>query len=173
MALSGFERLLLANQYRILEKLYPQEADDLAVRRKAIESGWELQIDGLFRDDGLTREQCVEVIDILDMFSLLKRSYDDAQAPTKLDEADITFKGFDGNYETEQWAYTLFLVEDEGKFTWLRRPNFDFNSHMPTLWRYRPMLAAWKAMGRPYRLTPEQIADVVAAGAAAKASYYP
>ena len=39
--LTTLDRLVLSNQYRILEALYPDEAETLAIKREAIENGYE------------------------------------------------------------------------------------------------------------------------------------
>ena len=43
--LSRLDRLFLSNQLRILEALYPEEANDLARRREALECGYEMLYD--------------------------------------------------------------------------------------------------------------------------------
>ena len=40
MPLSKLERYFLSNQLRIMETLFPNEADDFAVQREAIEQGY-------------------------------------------------------------------------------------------------------------------------------------
>ena len=49
------ERLLLANQCKILEKLYPSDADHYAARREALERGYTLEYSSVFRNHLRTR----------------------------------------------------------------------------------------------------------------------
>ncbi len=47
MKLTRTERWILSNQYRILEALYPDERGSLEKARIALESGYELEYDGM------------------------------------------------------------------------------------------------------------------------------
>lgn len=79
MKLSKVERLMLVNQYLILEGLYPDEKEFYANNRKAIEEGFELHYSDLFAgisDKTLTEKECREVLDILDMFRAITFSYE-------------------------------------------------------------------------------------------------
>lgn len=42
MKLTRMERIVLVNQLRIMEALYPDEASQLGVQREALERGYEL-----------------------------------------------------------------------------------------------------------------------------------
>ena len=44
-SLSRHERLFLYNQYKILEALYPGEAEYYSVKREALEYGYEIEYD--------------------------------------------------------------------------------------------------------------------------------
>ena len=66
------ERLILANQYSILEKLSEDEDDakHYAQMRTIVQDGLTLEYGDLysgFEKEELTEQQCHEVIDILDM----------------------------------------------------------------------------------------------------------
>src|SRR3954468_5735854 len=123
LKLTRTERWILANQYRILEALYPDEAKRLAEYREAIEHGYELHYDWIAhsiydKGDALSAEECKEVIQILDMHRALKRSYEALTDKSGIKEYGVKFAGFDGNNETAQMAYARYFCEqDGGKFT--------------------------------------------------------
>lgn len=108
---------MLSNQYRILEKLYPEEAEHHARAREVLEDGYELNYDWIaehIAERPMSEDECKEDLDILDMFSALERSYARfAEKPAGVDERDVRFHGFDGNHETEQLGYASFLIEKE------------------------------------------------------------
>jgi len=169
MRLSRTERWILSNQYRILEALYPDEAESLRESREALEHGYELDYklacEHVYSDeDVMTEEECEEVVDILEMFSALKRAYQSLKDKSGIQDWSIKFAGFDGNNETKQMAYARYFCRSGGgRYTELDRGD-DFNSHMPVLGRYREMFAKWKEMGEKREMTNEDIVRVTTTG---------
>ena len=102
MELSESERLILSNQYKILEELYPDEANIYRRHGKIVEEGYTLNYEEICTHiyDELSNKECREVLDILDMHSALRQS---AQALTDEPSISISFHGFDGNNETKQF----------------------------------------------------------------------
>jgi uncharacterized protein len=143
MKLDQYQRTVLANQYRILEKLDPDGG--WGRRLKVVEGGFELQYD--FEDSNvLTEEDCGEVGDILNLFRVLRYSYRDLPDAEKkgIEPRELKFSGFDGNdpKEGRYLAYTRFLWDD-GQFTESKDDGSDGgNSHSPMLEVYRRMVAA-------------------------------
>lgn len=83
--LSKTERWILANQYAILEKVDPENADYHARARAAIEHGYEMHYPWLTEsiyegEDVMGVEECKEVTDTLEMHRRLQRSYDALEA---------------------------------------------------------------------------------------------
>lgn len=167
MELSKKERLSFIYQLRILEALYPDDADYYAKNRTALEEGYTLHYDWMFEHlyDELSEEQCREVIDILDMYSEI------AWGLQKLDEGDelkkhhlAEFRGFDGNNETHLMAYARYFVVDLDRFAVLKKDEYPyFNSHCPMLETYRTMLERWRSLGSKHNLGREQIATILGA----------
>src|SRR3546814_2004917 len=71
------ERLFLSNQMRILEALYPEEAQYISTQRVAVERGYEFLYDFELMshiyegDDTLSSDEAKEVWDTLEMFGAL------------------------------------------------------------------------------------------------------
>jgi uncharacterized protein YfbU (UPF0304 family) len=165
MELSKMDRLSLSFQLKILEKLYPEEADYYAQNRKAIEEGYALHYDWLFEHiyEGLNVEECKEVLDILDMYRAITFSIEDIEDKTDLDSPFIKFSGFDGNNESKQMAYTRYFIYDLDRYQELKygKDYRDFNSHCPLLDKYRKMLVEWKKSRNPHQLSKETIMRIV------------
>src|SRR5437868_5720806 len=94
MKLTYVERWTLANQYRILEALYPDEAKHHQYARTVLEEGYELHYldlyPGLSQDEGtLSEMECDEIQEILQMYWVLQNTYQ------KLPNAER--KGIDGD----------------------------------------------------------------------------
>jgi uncharacterized protein YfbU (UPF0304 family) len=168
MKLTRAERWILSNQCRILEVLYPEEAEDFQKAREVIEAGYELNYDWITQHISpdnrmLSDEECREIIDILAMFSALKDSYQNLVDPSGIEEHAVMFSGFDGHSEITQRDYVLFLVDREHKFLSLDR-GYDFTSDRPRLHAYRRMLAAWRKFDESYDLAKDDMLCIIAAG---------
>jgi uncharacterized protein YfbU (UPF0304 family) len=166
MKLTRTERWMLANQYLILEALYPEDARYYKEVRTVLEEGYELHYDWISQriysgESILSEAECKEVIDTLAMFEALQDSYKILADKSGIEEWRVKFRGFDGNHETKQLAYaSFFCAHGGGRFQSLEKPK-DLNSHSPSLERYRRMLAHWKQSGEEYRLTKEQIMKII------------
>jgi uncharacterized protein YfbU (UPF0304 family) len=155
------DRMILHNQFIILEKLNPREADFYKKAQEILELGLVAEyrdIEMLFAPE-MTKEQCVEVGDILQMFDLLKLAYEGLQENTGIDQHHLTFLGFDGNNEGVQMRYAEFLRRN-GSFTTILTGSL--NSHHPVLDRYRNMVGWWKASADRFTLTREDILRITA-----------
>jgi uncharacterized protein len=160
--LSRKDRVILFNQLLILEKLYPNEADDYAKLREAVHSGYALEYGRLAESvsDEFSREGCKEVYDILEMHRALNFSH--KKAGVRAD--DVRFEGFDGNGETDQMAYARYLLKDRGLYDELQQKGYDYNSHFPKLDHYRAMLHEWRALGEKRReLSAAEIQRIISA----------
>jgi len=166
MKLSRVERWILSNQFHILEALYPDDADHYAKVHEALESGYELHYEWfsehIYNDrDIMTPEENREVIEILSMFDSLKRAYGSLSDKTGIEESRVKFCGFDGNNETKQMGYArYFCTLKGGRFTDLDRGD-NFNSHGPTLARYRRMLSEWKKSVDQNNLSKDDIIRII------------
>jgi uncharacterized protein len=168
MKLTPAERWILSNQFSILERLNPDDAEHYRNVREAIECGYETDYDTYSPHiytgaDVTTEEESMEVIEILAMFDALKQSYKGLSDKSGIDESRIQFHGFDGNTEGKQMAYARYFCSlDGGRFTDLDRGD-NFNSHMPVLDWYRRMLAAWNASTDKYHLRKSDIERIISA----------
>ena len=100
-------------------------------------------------------------MNILDVWTHIEESFDDLpvadrrRVMTEAKPYGPKFRGFDGNYEGDQYSIAKFLIERTGRFS-----NIDskkLNSHMPTLDGYRRMVAAHKKTNRGASLSANEI----------------
>jgi len=169
MDLTLKERLILANQYRILALLDESEADYHQRMEKVVKEGYALHYSHMtssFEEDGLSEDECRFVIDTLDMHRALLRSFD-ALSPAEQgavghSRESLTFDGFDGNNDDE-FGYVDFLVNDLGKWQEVLdgRPGWDLNSHGHVISIYRRMLEVWRDLPDKFKMTIEGIKCVV------------
>ncbi|MEK6299699.1 MAG: YfbU family protein [Acidobacteriota bacterium] len=165
MKLSRIERWVLSNQYKILERLYPEESSGYAEAREALERGYELNYDWpvlqvVEDDDVLIADACREIIDILQMFSVIKSSLAELDDKSGVSAFELKFGGFDGNNESKELSYARYLCRsDGGRFKDLGEDPI-FNCHMPTLRTYRRMLAAWQQSTDKVSLSKEDLVRI-------------
>lgn len=153
MQLTKVEKLVLINQYEMLKGIYPNRREDYEVILSALQDGYEQDFEQLVcrSDTPLTEETYKEVRDILEMF----------RAITGPEGSSVRFAGFDGNEETEHYAYARFLLEERGLWRESRPENNEYNTHFPVLEDYRLMLSEWERLGRRHDLTAEELDQIV------------
>lgn len=153
------ERLILLNQYRILQKLDPDDKT-WAELEKVLSSGYAGEygrmLDGIDPHE-MSSEQCAWVRHVLDMFRALH------VPELKLNKDDIRFPGFDGNEEGEQYSYMLHLRETRRWPESLHPddPSYNLNTHTPVSDVYNEMLEIWDAQPEPFTLNPEVAKQLV------------
>ena len=168
MKLDRKDRWILSNQLRILEALYPSEAQYHRQNREALESGYEFHYPEATQhvypeEYTMTVEECKEVINILTMFDHLRTAYEELGETAGIDKWAVEFSGFDGNNETKQMAYARYFCSlDGGRFQNLSKGD-DFNSHRPVLGVYQRMLVQWRKSTNPHNLSKEDVKRIVSA----------
>lgn len=165
MKLSKLERANLALKLKILEALYPNEANEYRIRRKALEEGYELHYawieDELY--DGLNESQCRFVLNVLDMYRSINIGLQNLPEDDSLKNHHLAkFQGFDGNNENEYMSYTRYFILDLDRFDELKQTDFDqFNSHSPMIATYKSMLERLATAKNKHRLSRNDIAHVL------------
>lgn len=165
MELSKKERLMLINQYRILSILNPDGAASYNVRIKMLENGYSLHYDEMvsWLDDGMSREECQEVIDILEMYRCLWQSFRKLKDKKGIRKNDVRFPGFDAKDEEKQLNYAEFVMYSLKRYREFhqrrRLPNHD--SYRPMLGQYRAMISVWRSLGCRKLLTKDEIIQIL------------
>jgi len=164
--MTKLERLMLANQLLILERLAPDEAECYAPMRKALIEGYSLHYEDalqMFHDD-LPEEQCREVLDVLAMYRAITNTIAKLKPDDELrDHYRARFPGFDGNNEGALMGYVRYFIVDLDRYEELRygADNPSFNSHAPMLPAYRKMLTDWKGLGQQHEMTRDDLTSVL------------
>jgi uncharacterized protein YfbU (UPF0304 family) len=165
LSLTRIERLLLANQFRILEAVVPQEAERYRAAAEALERGYELHYKvavSAISEETLPESECEEILDIMQMFSNLKHSYNKLEDKSGIEERALQFDGFDGNSEGKQLSYAQYFCRSFKEL--VERDIPDSHSHMLPI--YRKMLKEYKKRSKAKQplgtveLTREDIAHI-------------
>lgn len=170
------EREILANQFRILEKLEgDNQQRDYRNLIEALERGYELHYMDVFEDlseTTLSKDDCRRVLDILEMFRGLIYSYQGLKrdrVETTLTENDVKFVGFDGNdpLECKYMLYTSYFIQDLDRYSEIQEISHpSFNSHCKMISTYMSMLQRWHEFKQDktinqYLMNEEQIRYVM------------
>ncbi len=167
MELTKKDRLILINQFLILEKLYPDDANYYEQHRIALQQGYKLHYPWIVENiwDELDESECRRVLDTLDMYRAIKHSYQRLSDKADIDENRIQFRGYDGNHESQYLSYARYFIVDLDRYVELRNDVKypDFNSHCSMLPKYDRMLSGWESLNRSHDLSAEQIKTLLEA----------
>ncbi len=151
MNLNLTERLLIYNQARILEALFPDEANNYKAVQTIMMDGYKYLYDDMvefFTKPGeeLSLEKSELLIDFLSMFRAIHHSLLNIPNQNGLDIDVLSFKGFDGNDETQYMSFVQFFCtefEERGRFNELWEQTHEFNSHASMFDRYQALHDEW------------------------------
>lgn len=170
MKLDRKDRFIIANQLKILEALYPEEASSYAIQRTAFEEGYEshyLWAMGHISENPLAEGDTKEVVDTLDMFRAIRHCYKNLPDKAGIDEHALRFQGYDGNdsIESRLLGYARYFVVELERFQEIledQTGHFDFNSHSEMREVYRRMLEVWKRLPveQRHKLTKAQLVEI-------------
>jgi uncharacterized protein len=163
MKLSDGEKIIILMLTELYEKLQVDGDMEPEFLRSAIFNdmlwGIKWKYSGIPFSDSEDPEVVKEVLDILDLWSCIERSYAKLDSGGKealrknlgaLGDAP-RFQGFDGNNEGEYVGTALFLVNELERFVEFK--GRDFNCHYPSIDMHRRMLAAFEPLRRKFVLT--------------------
>ncbi|MFJ5537449.1 YfbU family protein [Vreelandella titanicae] len=171
MKITDGEKIILLMLSELYDKLGVEGEVEPDFIRSAIFSNntWSIpwKYVGIPFEEQETPEVVKEVLDILDMWSMIERSYENLSNESKVfveKEAspfgkDPKFPGFDGNNETEYMGTASFLVNDLDRFEEFK--GRDFNSHCPSIDSYRRMLSVFKPLLKNLNFQPLSAQNIV------------
>ena len=160
------ERVALINQYRILGKLYPEEASHYEELEEILVEGYEIFYSKVTEwiDDDMPTHKCKLVLDILELYRFIEDYIKVSKDKTAKGHHRSSFMGFDGNNESEYMTFARFLIEKQDKFV-EQKANFakndHLNSHVPMVETYKRMLGTWNGLGKPYKLNAQQVISIL------------
>ena len=164
MKLTRIERWILSNQLTLLEILDEENLAHYEESRKIIENGYEYLYDGCIsyiapEDETISVQESRNVIDILDMFRGITSSLRQLEDASGLDENELRFHGFDGNYEAAHLVFAEFFCKeyDGGRYPEVVEHLDSFNTHHPILDSYNRMLEVWNTCDNKFQLAREEL----------------
>lgn len=168
--LDQFQRTVLANQYRILQKLEALQKGgpkgDWDLKLEALERGYEAEYP-LEKGDPVTDAECEEVTEVLRLYRALRQGFARLSDADKkgIDEEKLKFEGWDLNDPVE--GRFIGYVDHLAKLNQFKgsnnQENDEGNSHSENREWYRRMVKARKQSADPAELTRDDILRILSA----------
>ena len=164
-SISLIERLILAQQSRILAAVDPKQREDHIFVAEVFENGFTDFYEQAFTviTPEFGKENSDYVRSIMGIYFDIQYSYDNKLTEEERKEVGtVTFPGFDGN-DTQDIYRARFarFCSDHGQYKALKCMGSDLNSHMPVEQRYTSMIRRYEEMGSPRELTADQIKNLM------------
>ena len=160
------DRLFLINQYEILKLLDKENEQQYSELIEILQSGYEIFYSDTFEwlSEAMPQAEGKFVLDILSIYRAIENYKEEHPEDGQVrNHVWGHFQGFDGNDEGMYRAFTLFLIETQGKFdeqVKYKGMTDSFNTHGATLYKYRSMVERWLALDRDLS-TRENILSVL------------
>lgn len=138
-----WQRVMMANSYRLRAALAGEDEDsDLLRYAIAYENGVSSEYHHLLLEDELSRQECSDLYDILDLFRIIQAT---ANRHGRAVE-DYPFEGFDANNHHRERRFVNY-VHAMGRYPEL---NITAPSHsIASVDIYNRMVREWDRLGRP------------------------
>ena len=136
MEMTSTQRLILANQYKLMGLLDP-----------ANKAKYE--------------EECRIVLDTLEMYHALQVSYNNLHDKSGLTQHRLQFAGYCAAREKKYLNYLRFITSVEGKYKEFMHCEHGCDSQTPMWDKYLKMLEAWRACPHEYHLSMAELQKIL------------
>lgn len=153
MSFTKNERFIISNQMKILEKLDADNAKEYQRTKLIFDEGFEEECEEAMEHikERLVSEYQRDVRSILNIYSILRRSFDSLEDKSQINEEDVKFPGYETNddLESAMAKYAEFLVT--GSKNWSdavkgQSLHWQYKSLVSKLKKYQRMIAKWEAL---------------------------
>ena len=162
MEMSSTQRLILANQYKLMGLLDPDNAAKYQRLETIVKGGFELELRELDKEfSAISEEECRTVLNTLEMYKALQISYNNLADKSDLSEHRLQFVGYCAVREKKFLSYLRFITGVEGQYQEFMRCEHGCDSQTPMWDKYSRMLEAWKACPHEYHLSMAEIQNIL------------
>ncbi|PVX41329.1 hypothetical protein C8D76_10225 [Pasteurella langaaensis DSM 22999] len=162
MEMTTIQRLILANQYKLLGLLEPDNAKAYQRAEAIVRGGFELELKELSHDfSEVTEQECQIVLDTLEMYKALHVSYNNLADKSAITPLRLQFVGYCAVREKKYLNYLRFISGVEGKYQEFMQCEHGCDSQTPMWDKYSKMLDVWHACPHGYRLSMQEIQNIL------------
>lgn len=162
MEMSSTQRLILANQYKLMGLLDSQNAKKYQRLETIVKGGFALELKELDKDFfDISEQECRTVLDTLEMYNALNVSYNQLADKSALTPHRLQFAGYCAVREKKYLNYLRFITGVEGKYQEFMQCAHGCDSQTPMWDKYAKMLEVWRECPREYHLSVEEIKNIL------------
>lgn len=162
MEMTSTQRLILANQYKLMGLLDPANAQKYARLETIVKGGFSLELKELDNEFlAISEAECQTVLETLEMYHALQVSYENLADKSDLTAHRLQFIGYDAIRERKYLNYLRFITGVEGKYQEFMRCAHGCDSQTPMWDKYNKMLDVWKACPHQYHLSLVEIQNIL------------
>lgn len=167
MSITTFEKVSLINQFKILEKLYPEDSYLYIPLRVVLEEGFDCGINNIHNwlHNSTESKQIYDlVLEILEMYTHLISSDDNLTNKANLNKGKFIFPGFNKNSEMQYLICAKYLISTKEEFKIINdnKVRKDLTSHKIMNTKYLAMLSKWRLFrDKQIELTYEEIKSIL------------
>ncbi|ACX81562.1 YfbU family protein [Aggregatibacter actinomycetemcomitans] len=162
MEMSTTQRLILANQYKLMSLLDCDNAAKYQRLETIVKGGFALELNTLENDfTNISERECQIVLDTLEMYKALQISYNNLENKSELSEHRLQFVGYCAIREKKYLSYLRFITGVEGKYQEFMRCEHGCDSQTPMWDKYSRMLEVWRACPHEYHLSMVEIQNIL------------
>lgn len=145
MEMTTTQRLILANQYKLMGLLDPTNANKYERLERIIKGGFGRELKELDNEfSTLSENECQSVLDTLEMYHALQVSYANLADKSGLTQHRLQFAGYDAIREKKYLNYLRFITASESKYQVFMQCEHGCDSQTPMWDKYSKMLEVWK-----------------------------
>lgn len=162
MEMTSTQRLILANQYKLMGLLDSANAQKYARLETIVRGGFALELKELDSDFcDLSVEECQTVLATLEMYKALHVSYNNLADKSAVTPHRLQFVGYCAVREKKYLNYLRFITGVEGKYQEFMRCEHGCDSQTPMWDKYSKMLDQWRACPHAYHLSMQEILNIL------------
>ncbi|QLB13585.1 hypothetical protein EV697_10527 [Bisgaardia hudsonensis] len=164
MEMTSTQRLILANQYKLMGLLEPDNAKKYQRLEMIVKGGFALELKELDKEfSNLSEEECRTVQDTLEMYHALQVSYANLADKSMVTPHRLQFVGYCAFREKRYLNYLRFITKIEGKYQEFMSCEHGCDSQTPMWDKYLNMLAVWRSCPHEYHLSIAEIQKILSA----------
>ncbi|MFD1805945.1 YfbU family protein [Pasteurella oralis] len=162
MEMTSTQRLILANQYKLMGLLDSQNASKYQRLEAIVKGGFALELKELDKEfSNLSENECQMVLDTLEMYHALQVSYNNLSDKSALTPHRLQFAGYCAVREKKYLNYLRFITGIEGKYQEFMRCEHGCDSQVPMWDKYTRMLDTWRKCPHGYHLSMTEIQNIL------------
>ncbi|PJG81920.1 YfbU family protein [Caviibacterium pharyngocola] len=162
MEMTSTQRLILANQYKLMGLLEPNNAKKYQRLEAIVKGGFGLELKELDKEfSDISEEECRTVLDTLEMYHALQVSYNNLGDKSSVTPHRLQFAGYCAVREKKYLNYLRFITGTEGKYQEFMRCEHGCDSQTPMWDKYSKMLEIWRTCPHEYHLSMAEIQKIL------------